>query len=261
VPDTNHDTVALFEEEASWASYRGNPYIEQRTKIVASMLPTGVESLLDVGCGNGILIEALKGRIPSIGLDPSRRALSRFEGGRICALGQRLPLRSASIDLICALEVLEHLDPHGLDAFCSEMMRVSRRWLLVATPDREDPRRNSIRCPRCGLVFNRSHHLQSFSRESLRALFPGFVLVDARRGGQPVRPYPFPLLWLRQRIARRFYKGPGETRSLCPRCGNREFPPFRPNVLSVLLDGTNRILSRRRPYWILLLLERRQAAE
>ena len=72
-----------------------------------------------------------------------------------------------------------------------------------------------------------------------------------------MRDYPRPLLWVRHRIARRFYKGPGETRGLCPACGNREFPPYRPSLLSILVDGMNRLLSRRRPYWILMLLERR----
>jgi SAM-dependent methyltransferase len=257
---TKRDTVALFEEDASWDSYEGNPFIEERTRIVLAMLPPGIRSLVDVGCGNGNLICAARATVPAIGLDPSHRALSRFEGARICALGQELPLRTASIDLLCALEVLEHLDDETLRGCCAELSRVTQRWILLATPDREDPRRNSIRCPRCGLLFNRSHHLQSFDQERLLRLFPGFACADARHGGRPVRAYPSPLLWLRHRVARRYYKGPGETRSLCPGCGNREFAPFRPNLLSLFLDGMNRILSRRRPYWVLLLLERRQTA-
>jgi SAM-dependent methyltransferase len=256
----SHDTVALFEEEASWDAYEGNLFIEERTRIVLSMLPPGIRSVVDVGCGSGILVRSLREKVPAIGLDPSRRALALFAGPRICALGQNLPLRTASVDLICALEVLEHLDDDSLLACCEELARASARWILVATPDREDPRRNSIRCPRCGLLFNRSHHLQSFNQERLLRLFPGYSCVTVHRGGRPVRAYPYPLLWLRHRLARRYYKGPGETRSLCPRCGNREFSPFRPNALSVFLDGTNRILSRRRPYWVILLLERRQTA-
>ncbi len=256
----DHDTVALFEEDSSWDSYDGNPFIEERTRIVLSMLPPGIRSLVDVGCGNGALVRSVREKTPAIGLDPSRAALARFDGPRICAMGQELPLHTASVDLICALEVLEHLDDDSLRACCGELSRATRRWILLATPDREDPRRNSIRCPRCGLLFNRSHHLQRFNQERLLGLFPGFGCVDARRGGRPVRAFPYPLLWLRHRVAKRYYKGPGETRSLCPRCGNREFPAFRPNLLSVLLDGSNRLLSRRRPYWVLLLLERRQAA-
>lgn len=256
----NYDTVALFEEEASWDQYEGNRFIEERTRIVRSMLPPGLRSLVDVGCGNGALVRSVRDVVPAIGLDPSRSALARFDGPRICGLGQKLPLRTASVDLICALEVLEHLDGDSLALCCGELSRASKRWILVATPDSENPRRNSLRCPQCGLLFNRSHHLQSFDSQRLQSLFPGFEPAAIRRGGQPVRAYPAPLLWLRHKVARRYYKGPGETRSLCPRCGNREFPAFRPNLLSVLLDGLNRLLSRRRPYWVLLLLERRQTA-
>jgi hypothetical protein len=78
-----------------------------------------------------------------------------------------------------------------------------------------------------------------------------------RRGGQKVRPYPAPLLWLRHRVARRFYKGPGETHGLCPGCGNTVFPKYRPNFLSIVLDGVNRLVSPRRPYWVFVFLERR----
>ncbi|MBD3162423.1 MAG: hypothetical protein GF346_08735, partial [Candidatus Eisenbacteria bacterium] len=64
-----HDTAALFEEASSWDPYRGNPYLEQRTRIVRALLPEGVETLLDVGCGNGILVHALSDRYRTIGLD------------------------------------------------------------------------------------------------------------------------------------------------------------------------------------------------
>jgi SAM-dependent methyltransferase len=251
------DTAALFEDAASWESYEANPYIEQRSRIVRSMIPDGVHTIADIGCGNGLLLRSLSEDHAVVGVDPSRVALGAFDLPRACGRGEALPLRSASVDLVTCLEVLEHLADGALRVCADEIARVTRRWLLVATPDAEDPLRNALRCPRCGRIFNRSHHLQSFDARRLAALFPGFELREERRGGQPVRDYPRALLWARHRFARRFYKGPGETRGLCPVCGNRDFPPFRPNLLSVLLDGANRLLSRRRPYWVLLLLEKR----
>lgn len=254
---TPGDSVVLFEEDGLWDRFAGNPHLEERTRIVKEMLPPDAGTVLDVGCGNGLLVEAVSASRFVLGIDPSLRGLRLFERPRICGVGERLPLRNHSFDLICCLEVLEHLDRERLGACAREIDRVARRWVLVATPDREDPRRNSIRCPQCGLLFNRSHHLQSFDEERLRGLFPDFTVVGKRFGGQPVRPYPGWLLWARHHLARRYYKGPRETEGICPRCSNRDFPPFRPNLLSVLLDGTNRLISRRRPYWILLLLERR----
>jgi SAM-dependent methyltransferase len=252
------DTAALFEEADAWRAYESNPYIEERTRIVLQMIPKGARTVADIGCGNGILVRALHAAGRSVvGIDPSRTALRAFDFPRACARGERLPIRDSAIDSAACLEVLEHLPDDGVRECAAELRRVAARWILVAVPDREDPRRNALSCPQCGSVFNRSHHLQSFDRDRLIGLFPDFEVRDVRRGGQPVRPYPVPLLIARHRIARRFYKGPGETRGLCPRCGNRDFPPFRANLLSVLLDGLNRLISRRRPYWILMLLERR----
>lgn len=251
------DTAALFEDAASWQSYEANPYIEQRSRIVRSMIPDGVTTVADIGCGNGILLRSLADGHPVVGVDPSRAALKAFDLPRACARGEALPFRTDSADLVTCLEVLEHLPDAALRACVGELTRVSKRWILVATPDAEDPLRNALRCPACGTIFNRSHHLQSFDARRLAALFPGFEVRDLRRGGQAVRDYPRVLLRLRHHAARRFYKGPGETIGLCPGCGNREFPRFRPNILSVLLDGVNRLVSPRRPYWILLLLEKR----
>jgi len=253
------NTAALFEEQVSWETHAQNPFLVERTRIIREMIPAGARVILDVGCGNGMVVRALaEGRF-AFGLDPSLHALRAFTGPRVAGRGERLPIRSSSVDLACCLEVLEHLTDELLDACARELARVTRQWLLIGAPDSEDPRRNALRCPRCGTVFNRSHHLQRFDEERLRGLFGDFDLRGLRRCGQPVRAYPNPLLWMRHRGARRFYKGPGETRSLCPQCGNREFPPFRPNLLSILLDGTNRLISRRRPTWILLLFERRQS--
>lgn len=252
------DTAALFEDPDAWRAYEGNLYLEERTRIVLSMLPDRARSVMDVGCGNGILVRALRdaGR-DAVGIDPSRTALQAFDGKRVCARGESLPIRGGCVDLVACLEVLEHLTEEGARRCAGELGRTTRRWILIAVPDREDPMRNAIRCPKCGAVFNRSHHLQGFDIAKLVRLFPDFETRDVRQGGQPVRPYPRLLLRLRHHLARRFYKGPGETRGLCPKCGNREFPPFRPNLLSLVLDGSNRLISRRRPYWILVLLERR----
>lgn len=255
----SQDPTALFDDPDLWDRFDRNTYLEERTRIVQEMLPAEARRVLDVGCGNGDLLRSLAGSREVYGVDPSRLGLHRFEEPRVCGLGGALPLRDRCVDLVACLEVLEHLTVAGVRDCASELARVAGRWVLVATPDREDPKRNALHCPRCDLVFNRSHHLQSFDIDRLVRLFPDFELRLARRGGQPVRPYPRFFLWTRHHLAHRYFKGPGETRGLCPRCGNREFPRFRHNLLSLALDGLNRLLSQRRPYWILLLLERRQA--
>ncbi len=98
-------------------------------------------SLLDVGCGEGVVTELLarrtSGRVVGVDLGDERMRgeWARRQGGRLDFLpasAYDLPFDDRSFECVCALEVLEHLErPH--DAL-AEMVRVSARWLLVSVP-------------------------------------------------------------------------------------------------------------------------------
>lgn len=88
-----------------------------RRKIVATLL-NGVKKrksniVLDVGCGTGGNLELLSSYGLCIGIDISPLALSicreHWDGNLICADACSLPFRNCSVDLIAALDVLEHL--------------------------------------------------------------------------------------------------------------------------------------------------------
>lgn len=69
---------------------------------------------LDVGCGAGIMLPLLADSGIVVGVDRSEQALlhARLHGGRhlVQADAADLPFRSASIDIMICLDVLEHLD-------------------------------------------------------------------------------------------------------------------------------------------------------
>ena len=100
-------------------------------------------SVLDVGCGEGVLTERwaariAPGRIVGVDLeDPGLRAewAARSEPANLefRAMGaERLAFAQGEFELVTATEVLEHVpDPA---AAVSEMARVARRWLLVSVP-------------------------------------------------------------------------------------------------------------------------------
>jgi 2-polyprenyl-3-methyl-5-hydroxy-6-metoxy-1,4-benzoquinol methylase len=100
------------------------------------------ESILDVGCGEGVLTvewatRLVDGRVVGIDLDDrklraewARRARSNLEFRAEDATS--LSFADDEFDLACAIEVLEHLpEPEGTVA---EMARVARRHLLVSVP-------------------------------------------------------------------------------------------------------------------------------
>lgn len=108
---------------------------------VLRLLPAGVDRVLEVGCGEGYSAEAVlsKRHFPLLaGGDISAPALkearSRFPAMHYHVLdATHLPFRDKSVDLVMALEVLEHLrNPQNA---VSEFRRVSRRYLLLSVPN------------------------------------------------------------------------------------------------------------------------------
>lgn len=84
--------------------------------------------MLDVGCGTGMLLADLKQRGFASGLDFSPVALQYCRERKLCDLAQadvkNLPIQSASVDIVLALDLVEHIpDDVGL---LSEFQRILR---------------------------------------------------------------------------------------------------------------------------------------
>lgn len=250
----------FFEIESNWERFTLTPAMAEKARLLREMIPAGTRRLLDLACGNGLLTHALGATYAIVGLDWSRAALQHVRVPRVCAAAAALPFRPGAFDLILCSELLEHLDDADLAAAAAEMARLAPRHLLLSVPDGEDPRVNALRCARCGRVFNASYHRRGFTADALAALFPAFRPIARRHGGPGVRRYPVALLRLRQGLGRRWFQVPASRTAICPGCGNRDFPRTPHNPISFLCDGLNRLISRRHPYWLYLLLERRAGA-
>ncbi|MCA9754208.1 MAG: methyltransferase domain-containing protein [Candidatus Eisenbacteria bacterium] len=246
-----------FHAPEAYDHYGSNTYLQERNRILLEVLPETARTVLDVGCGPGIVGHAIAstGRTV-VSTDLSRAALEARPPLPYLASATHLPHRDRSFDLVLSLEMLEHIPDEVLRPIANEMARIAGEWLLVGVPHRENLARNFLLCPRCGLRFNRTGHVQSFDRDRLAGLFPDFRLEWSHICGPPVRDYPDTLLHLRHDIAHRFSEMASRGGNVCPRCHETEFAPFRHNLLSFALDGINKVISKRRPYWILELLRR-----
>jgi len=108
-----------------------DPFTEERYAQMASHLPSGKLTLLDVGCGTGrggVILKALRPEISIIGLDcvPERIEkldMSTYHRG-ILGFTQDLAIDDRSIDAIVAGEFLEHVPPKHINDTLSEFFRV-----------------------------------------------------------------------------------------------------------------------------------------
>jgi 2-polyprenyl-3-methyl-5-hydroxy-6-metoxy-1,4-benzoquinol methylase len=161
----------------------------------------GPESILDVGCGEGVLTEKWadklgSGRIVGIDLDdPKLRA--EWEKRQRANLEYRvedatnLSFADGEFDMATAIEVLEHVpDP---ERTVSEMARVAKRWVLVSVP-REPLWRglNMARGAYLKELGNTPGHVNHWSKRS-------FVAMLSRHGTvQEVRsPFPWTMVLVR----------------------------------------------------------------
>jgi SAM-dependent methyltransferase len=159
------------------------------------------ESVLDVGCGEGVLTEQWatrlgEGRVVGVDLDdPKLRA--EWERRRRANLEFRaedatsLSFGDDEFDAATAIEVLEHVpDP---EATLSEMVRVARRRLIVSVP--REPLWRALNMARGAYwrsLGNTPGHLNHWSKRSFVALLSHHgEVVEARS------PFPWTMLLVR----------------------------------------------------------------
>jgi SAM-dependent methyltransferase len=167
-------------------------------ELFAKAAPT---SLLDVGCGEGVLVRKWAQRLGSarvVGIDLEEESIQAgWREHQAPNLEYRvmeasdLPFADGEFDLACAIEVLEHVpDPEHT---VSEMARCAERHLLVSVP-REPLWRivNMARGAYWSDLGNTPGHLNHWSRRS-------FVELLSRHGevAEVRSPFPWTMLLVR----------------------------------------------------------------
>jgi SAM-dependent methyltransferase len=159
------------------------------------------QSLLDVGCGEGVLTHEWALRLGDkrvVGIDLDDPQLhAQWEDRQAPNLEYRvmkaenLPFADDEFDVASAIEVLEHVpDPEHTVA---EMARVASRWLLVSVP--REPLWRSLNMARGAYLKdlgNTPGHLNHLSKRSFAALLSRHgEVVEARS------PFPWTMLLVR----------------------------------------------------------------
>ena len=114
-------------------------YVASRIKAIRRVVPIERSSkVLDVGCGSGAFTYHLDRICDVTGVDTSQRMLDMNPVPRVHLMdAEALDLPDRSFDVVLAHALLHHLDDPS--AAVREMARVSRRWVVLMEPNRNNP--------------------------------------------------------------------------------------------------------------------------
>jgi len=156
-----------------------------RYEVVERMLPAGITDVLEVGCGQGALGVRLAQRYNYLGVEPDQESWSVAQQ-RISAAGTG-EVRNISVDglgaelfdLVCAFEVLEHIED---DAAAVREWAARLRpggWLLLSVPAHQH---------RFGAADELVGHFRRYDPGAMTALLDqcGFTGIEVRQYGFPL---------------------------------------------------------------------------
>ena len=169
----SNQTQSYFSQSNLWTDQIA-PYQEQVLADILAILPSDVTSILDVGCGNGLITNQLPNSIKVVGLDRSEAALKYVQKDTILGDILNLPLEDQSFDLVVCNDVLEHLTDIERQQALRELARVSCKYILITVPFLEDLNQGMTKCADCGKYYHINHHLTSFDLETTRKFFHDF---------------------------------------------------------------------------------------
>jgi SAM-dependent methyltransferase len=221
-----------------------------RVEQTVALVPPDVETVLDLGCGDGTIANPLNAAGWNVtGADISQEALQYVEGKRVLASLDQLPFPDRSFDLVVCAQVLEHLPMEVYVKALREMERLAVRLIIVTTPNKEPLSAGLVKCSSCGAVYHMDLHVRSFDREAHDTLFQAFELTKTVEIGE-WRHYPA-LTQLFQQVLRVYRSKAG---SICVQCGYKHVESPVTGWLRTCLRGAHMLGSKltmgRKAHWI-----------
>jgi len=202
--------------------YSGNINENHRAKEVVSYIPEEVKSVLDIGCGNGIITNMINKEIV-LGMDFAAIPLKNVKKDVICASIDSIPIREYKFDLIIMTEVLEHISNQIYAEAIQEINRLGAKYLLITVPFNENLEMEQCKCSSCGFIFNASHHYQKFADQWYAKEFPDYKVQFVKNTTYRVPFNPHIV-----RLKHLFGVYSGFKYGSCPKCGGR---PVSPKVI------------------------------
>jgi SAM-dependent methyltransferase len=259
-------TDAYYEQSSLWGGQKEPSEILRLNETLA-MLPADARSVLEVGCGDGFILNAVArqgGRERLAGTDFSSAALKHVKAPALIASADALPFADRSWDAVMCLEVLEHLPQDVYARTLAELQRVSARHILITVPNRDDLLAAQVTCPKCYCRFNLHRHVRAFRTDTMDGLFDDFSLVACKTIGVKRRYFARTTLVRFGRAIGALNAFPSH--AVCPQCGFQKSNHAR-SLSQAAPSNNSRLKSLAKKLapgvtegkWILALYQRRRS--
>lgn len=158
-----------------WMSEGSGEAISRRMK---RMLPraffSSSKTICDWGCGKGKFGKKLALRSHRVfGLDQTE-VIENIQHSvpNFTAIDDSRVIKNQEVDLVYAIEVIEHIIDSEIHQTFLEWRRILKRngYLVITTPNDENLDENSIVCPNCKTSFHSVQHVRTLNAESLTTL-------------------------------------------------------------------------------------------
>ncbi len=166
-----------------------NRFLKKVTEMVKE---TGTKKVLDVGCGEGFIINHLQSEIDDIRITGIDIDQSVIDKGKELFPDLNLKIGDAnnidysdnSFDLVLCMEMLEHTDNPAPTDTLKELKRVSSNYCIISVPNEPHFRIcNLLRLRNITRLGNYKEHMNKWSTGSFKKLLidAGFEIVKESR--------------------------------------------------------------------------------
>lgn len=243
--------------------YRNKDIEKERTMDLLALVPTNFSGdVIDIGARDGwfsIFLAEKFDRIVALDLETPDIIKENIE----CVKGDITEKNfiNETFDMVFCTQVLEHIMPSKLKQTCKELETISKRYLIIGVPYKQDIRVGRTTCQNCHMHNPPWGHLNSFDKGKLISLFANCSIKKISFVGSNKKKTNIISKFMLD-LAQNPY-GTYDQDEPCIYCGEKLKKPNRNLIQKILtrfafyLNDLQSYFIKEHPNWIHILFEKR----